>query len=88
MFSITMKIIGAIGLLMISYGILLREAKKRNIIFCFGGLGLLIYSIYIKDIIFVILQLLFILSSVYALYNGSKKEDEEKIASADYNNNV
>ncbi len=61
------KIIGAIGLILIIIGILIKSKnrKTRDILYIFGGLFLAIYSIYIKDIIFIVLQIVFIIVAVY-----------------------
>ena len=61
------KLIGIIGLLLISIGLLLKNRKHQNILYIIGGGCLKIYSIYLKDTIFVILQIVFILSAVYNL---------------------
>ena len=63
------KIIGALGLILIIVGILIKTEKRklRNIMFIFGGIFLATYSIYIKDAIFIILQIIFILAAVYDL---------------------
>ncbi len=61
------KIIGAIGLLLISIGIITKKRKNQNILYIIGGLCLEIYSIYIGDLIFIILQLVFIIAAIYNL---------------------
>ena len=63
------KLIGALGLIWISLGVLLKNRKLRNILFIFGGLFLIVYSSYIKDAIFIILQMVFILAAAYDLIN-------------------
>ena len=62
------KIIGAIGLLIISIGILNKERKKQNILYIIGGICLEIYSLYLGDVIFIILQIIFVISAVYDLF--------------------
>lgn len=59
------KLIGATGLLLISAGLLLKNRKRQNILYVIGGICLEAYSIYIGDIIFIILQIVFILSAIY-----------------------
>ncbi|MFA6177698.1 MAG: hypothetical protein WC694_02265 [Candidatus Paceibacterota bacterium] len=61
------KLIGIVGLLLISVGLLLKNRKHQNILYIVGGGCLEIYSIYLKDTIFAILQIIFILSAVYDL---------------------
>ena len=58
-------LIGALGLVFISLGVLLRRRCRQDLFFIFGGICLLIYSIYLGDVIFMILQAVFILSAVY-----------------------
>lgn len=61
------KIIGVIGLLLISIGIITKKRKQQDLYYVFGGICLLIYSSYLKDIIFIILQSVFTLSAIYDL---------------------
>ena len=46
------KIIGAIGLLVISFGIINKERRTQDILYIVGGICLEIYSLYLNDIIF------------------------------------
>ena len=57
---------GIIGLLLISFALWLGE-QKQNILFIIGGISLLIYSVFIEDVVFIILQSIFILSAVFEL---------------------
>ncbi|MFH1823268.1 MAG: hypothetical protein ABH817_00940 [archaeon] len=61
------QIIGGLGILLIAIGILLKKRKTQDILYIFGGLALLAYSISINDVIFIILQSLFILAASYDL---------------------
>ena len=61
------KIIGAIGLLVISFGIINKERHTQDILYIFGGICLEIYSLYIGDVIFIILQIIFTVSAIYDL---------------------
>jgi len=61
------RILGAIGLLFITYGVLTKKEVTRNIVFILGGLSLLSYSAYLKDPIFIPLQIIFTLASIYEL---------------------
>ena len=66
-------IIAVIGLISIIAGTFLVSSRKNTRkkyvypLLIFGGICLEIYSIYICDIIFIILQGVFILSSIYGL---------------------
>ena len=55
------KIIGIIGLVLICIAMVVRNRKTRDTFSFFGGIGLLIYSIYLKDVIFIILQSVYII---------------------------
>ena len=63
------KIIGALGLVLISYGIL-QKRKPQDKLFIGGGVLLEIYSISIGDPIFIILQLVFVISAIWDLYKA------------------
>jgi len=63
-------ILSIFGLIAIIIGVLLVKQKSRKyqyLSFIIGGLCLEIYSIYIKNIIFIILQAVFTLSAAYGL---------------------
>ena len=62
-------LIGALGLVIISIGILIKKEETQDISFIIGGVCLEIYSIYIQNVIFIILQLVFIASATYELIN-------------------
>ena len=63
------KIIGVFGLILIILGILIKpkNRKIRDILYILGGISLAGYSIYIKDIVFIILQVVFIIVAIYDL---------------------
>ena len=68
------RIIAIIGLILIISGTLLISAKKKRVkrryiypLLIAGGICLEIYSIYIQDTIFIILQGIFIISSIFGL---------------------
>ena len=67
-------IIAIIGLLSIILGTLMIYKKRKYTypLFILGGICLEIYSIYIKDTIFIILQGVFIISSIYGLIKIKK----------------
>jgi lipid-A-disaccharide synthase-like uncharacterized protein len=72
------KIIGILGLVLIILGNLFtlhnKTRKKYSYpLFFLGGIGLLIYSISINDMIFIILQAAFILITIYDLFVTYKK---------------
>jgi predicted membrane protein len=59
------SIIGAAGLLLITVGVLDHTRKTQNVLYILGGGLLLGYSISIHDMIFIILQIIFILAAGY-----------------------
>ena len=64
------KIAAILGLICITYAITLTKPSKKKrqfIIYILGGILLEIYSIYIQDTIFIILQAVFILSAIIEL---------------------
>tara|TARA_Y100000034_G_scaffold91111_1_gene109862 strand:+ start:8069 stop:8326 length:258 start_codon:yes stop_codon:yes gene_type:complete len=72
------KIIAVIGLILIISGTLIISSKiknRRKYAFpklLIGGICLLIYSIYIRDTIFIILQSVYIIITVYGLIKINK----------------
>jgi lipid-A-disaccharide synthase-like uncharacterized protein len=68
------RIIAAIGLVLISYAVLVKKARLRNELFVVGGIFLLIYSWKLRDPIFIPLQIVFIVSSLYAIYTLRKEK--------------
>ena len=82
------KLIGALGLLAIILGNLFVSTNKRKLkkhvypLFLVGGICLEIYSIYIQDIIFIILQLVFIIVAIYGFiyYKNNKKRGKNEIS--------
>ncbi|MEX2017403.1 MAG: hypothetical protein WD876_02935 [Candidatus Pacearchaeota archaeon] len=71
---------GIIGLILIISGVLIknRNRRTRDIIYINGGVALAAYSFYIKDIIFIILQIIFILVAIYDLIKLSKNKIHKK----------
>lgn len=72
------KIIGAAGLISIILGTFLiskgKNVKRKNIypLLLLGGILLMSYSIYIKDAIFITLQLFYILVVIYDIIKLKK----------------
>ncbi len=71
---IIFKIIGALGLLLVSAGVITKNKKIADILFIIGGIFLTAYSIFIGDLIFIILQVVFILAAIYSLSGLGKKK--------------
>lgn len=71
------KIIGATGLLLVSVGILTKNRKTQDVLYVIGGLCLEAYSIYLGDVIFIILQIIFMLVAIYDLVKSSSRKRPE-----------
>ncbi len=67
------KIIGALGLGIITIGIINKNRKWQDILYIFGGICLEIYSIYIGDWIFIVLQAIFTLAAIYDLIRNKDR---------------
>ena len=63
--SILYRVCGVLGLIFIILGIFLKKKKEEDIAFVVGGILLTIYSIFLKDVLFIVLQIVFTLSSLY-----------------------
>lgn len=61
------KLIGALGLILICFGIITNRRKRQDTLYALGGVCLEIYSIHLKDLIFIILQIVFTLAAIYDL---------------------
>jgi len=70
---IIFKIFGIVGLILLCDSILVKKRKKRDILTIIGGLALLIYSIYLKDLIFIILQTVYISVTIFDYARQFKK---------------
>lgn len=67
------KIIGIIGLVLICLAMIVKKRTLRDALSFFGGIGLLIYSIYLKDVIFIILQAVYIVVVSWDFIKENKK---------------
>jgi len=74
MIAIAAKILGVVGLLLITYGIFVKKRIVQDEVFALGGIFLLIYSAYLRDLVFVTLQIVFTLSSLYEVYKLKKEK--------------
>lgn len=59
------KFIGALGLFLVSAGIITKQRQRQDLLYIMGGVLLEIYSIYLHDIIFIVLQIIFTLAGIY-----------------------
>ena len=58
---ILFKALGVIGLVAICIGMIVKKRRTRDKFAIIGGLGLLVYSIFLKDVIFIVLQAVYTL---------------------------
>lgn len=72
--EIFIKIIGAIGLILITSGVLYKNRLIQNYLFTTGGICLTIYSIYLKDPIFIPLEIIFTIAGIYEIYILTKNK--------------
>ena len=61
----TFKFIGALGLLLVSIGIVTKRRQRQDVLYIVGGVLLEAYSIFLHDAVFIILQIIFTLAAVY-----------------------
>jgi len=69
------KIVGVLGIILLSIGLLKKERKVQDIYYMLGGVFLAMYSLYIGDMIFIAVQIVF---TIAAAYNFSKLILHEK----------
>ncbi len=69
-----MYIFGIVGLIVISIAVWIKKERNQDVLFVIGGLFLLGYSIALRDKIFIILQLVFILSSAVELLKIKRRK--------------
>lgn len=67
-------IFGIIGVIFIVTGILLRKRKEEHMMFILGGLFLCVYSISLNSYIFMILQIIVVISASYELLKFDMKK--------------
>ncbi|MFA6136327.1 MAG: hypothetical protein WC705_03155 [Candidatus Paceibacterota bacterium] len=67
-----MEIIGGIGVLIIALAIWIKKEGVQDILFIIGGAFLLAYSVYLNNIIFIVLQCIFIISSFLEIVSKKK----------------
>jgi len=67
------RLIGILGLIAVTAGVLARQTMRRNAAFVVGGITLLFYSLAIGDGIFALLQLIFTVSAGYELWREQRR---------------
>jgi len=72
------KPIGILGLVLIIIGILIKDRQHRDILYILGGICLTIYSIYLNDTIFIVLQVVFTIAAAYDLIKNKTSLSKTK----------
>lgn len=73
------NLLGIVGLLSIIVGIILSSSRRLDkrkesyIIFTVGGIFLLVYSLYIRDLIFIVLEVVYIIVTLYEFIQFNRK---------------
>jgi len=71
------KALGMIGVLLIALGIIHRGRKTQDYLYITGGVCLEAYSISVRDFVFIILQLIFLLTAIYDFFKIKKVYDKK-----------
>lgn len=74
--TLIFKIIGIVGLVCIITGLLIRRKRWMYELDIIGGICLMIYSIFLQDVIFIILQVAFTMVAVYEFVLTKRKKKE------------
>ena len=68
-----MRVIGIMGLTLIIVGVLMRKRKNQDLLYVAGGICLGAYSVYIGEMIFVVLQVVFTCVAIYDFFRKRKR---------------
>lgn len=74
LFNILFYVFGIVGLLLITYGVLSKFPLIEKKYFIFGGIFMTIYSLFMGDLIFILLQIVFLSASIYKFFKIKKQE--------------
>ncbi|MBU7017914.1 MAG: hypothetical protein HXS44_10420 [Theionarchaea archaeon] len=67
------RIVGVLGVILISIGVMTKKRKTQDTYYLIGGILLELYSLHIRDEIFIIIQIIFIVSVSYDLLKQIKQ---------------
>ena len=74
------KTLGALGMVLLAIGIVNKNNLTRNWLFTVGGMLLLAYSIFLRDPIFIPLQIIFTSASIYEIHKLRRSKGKLPIA--------
>lgn len=80
MFDWLIKGIGVLGLIAIIIGIIVKDRQQRDWIYIIGGVALTIYSAYLGDWIFIVLQVVFTGVAIFDLIRSPKNPSQDQKA--------
>ncbi|MCD4760685.1 hypothetical protein K8R42_02185 [bacterium] len=66
------KFVGILGLTIISIGVFWQKKYVEDLLYILGGIALFVYSYHIRDWIFIVLQVVFIISAFLHLFRIMK----------------
>ncbi|MBI5390913.1 hypothetical protein HZB02_05470 [Candidatus Woesearchaeota archaeon] len=70
-------VIGVLGILCITIGIITRRRKNEDVYYIVGGICLILYSISKKDAIFIIFQSIAVTAAVYDFFRTDQRKPRE-----------
>jgi hypothetical protein len=76
--DVMFKIDGCIGLLLACIGILSHDRKNQDAYYLASGIFLELYSIHLKDILFIILEVVFTVAALYDYIKTNKLKKAHK----------
>lgn len=68
------RLLGVLGLICITSGVLMRRRRRQDILYIAGGLCLGAYSLYLGDAIFSLLQVVFLIAAIFDYIEHLKKK--------------
>jgi hypothetical protein len=69
------KFVGILGLVIISIGVFWQKKYIEDLLYIVGGIALFVYSYHIREWIFVVLQVIFVISALAHLFRLLKKQN-------------
>ena len=70
------KFVGILGLVIISIGVFWQKKYIEDLLYIVGGIALFVYSYHIREWIFVVLQVIFVISALSHLFRLLKNKKD------------